>query len=117
MQKTSEMNLLDLAPEARVFSSVDKDGLVTLQVPKFRSPAMQSILTKCRIYPYVHVRLDELGSGFWNLVDGSRNIGEIGQEMQRRFGEAVQPVYERLAVFLRQMKAHRCIALVEKIPD
>jgi len=108
---TGSFNLLDLTPEARVLSGVGKDGLVTLHVPKFRSRALQSLLLRCRISPTVHVRLDEFGSSFWKLADGSRNIGEIGREMQSRFGDRVQPVYERLAIFIRQMKAYRYISL------
>ncbi|MBN1892929.1 PqqD family protein [bacterium] len=109
-------NLLDVVPKAGVCSTIGPDGLVTLHVPKFRSRTLQGILVKCRISPCVRIRLDEFGSCFWKLADGSRDVGEIGRELQTRFGESVQPVYERLAVFLRQMKANRCIALKEKRP-
>ena len=108
---------MDFAPQAKVLSSVGEDGRVTLLVPKFKSRTLQRVLLKCKLSTHVRVRLDEFGSGFWNLVDGSRSIGEIGQEMQIRFGESVQPVYERLAVFILQMKSRGYITLTEIKPD
>lgn len=55
---------------------------------------------KFRIPMYKQIELDEYSSEVFIQIDGKKTVAEIGQEMQRRFGEKVFPLYERLLVFL-----------------
>lgn len=47
--------------------------------------------------------LDEMGSMVWKLIDGKKNVYEIGQDVKRKFGENCEPLYERLILFLRYL--------------
>lgn len=49
------------------------------------------------------LELDEMGSAVWNLIDGKKNIYEIGQIMKDKFGDKVEPLYERLIMFIRYL--------------
>jgi len=52
---------------------------------------------------YRRVELDEIGAYTWELCDGRRTVREIGQALKARFGDDVEPLYERLAAFLFEL--------------
>ena len=53
---------------------------------------------------YVH--LDENGSFVWPLMNGTRNIIEIRNLVDERFGETAHPLYERLAKFFQVLDSY-----------
>ena len=78
--------------------NLDDKGLVTLEIENkgvFNCIA-QKLFKKPKI-SYVH--LDETGSFVWPLIDGKRDIIEIGKLVDEHFGEKAHPLYERLAKF------------------
>ncbi len=52
---------------------------------------------------YRRIELDEVGAYIWELCDGRRNVSEIGRALKARFGDEVEPLYERLIVFLLEL--------------
>ncbi len=57
--------------------------------------------------PYVQLHLDAVGSTVWLASDGERTVSDIGERLRERFGEDIEPVWDRLALFVRHMhKAH-----------
>lgn len=88
--------------------SEDENGIVTLAIENkgaFNRLA-QKLLKKPRI-SYVH--LDEMGSFIWKLADGSKTILEMGNDVERHFGEAANPLYERLAKYFRILDSYNFI--------
>ncbi len=73
----------------------DDKGLVTLEVENrgIFNRIAQKFFKKPEI-SYVH--LDETGSFVWQLIDGSKSIIDLGEDVERKFGEAAMPLYERL---------------------
>jgi hypothetical protein len=66
-----------------------------------------------RFHPQpVRIRLDEIGSAAWQLVDGRRTVEEIGKALQKQFGAKVEPIYGRLAVFFKQLERQDLITMV-----
>lgn len=57
----------------------------------------------------IRVRLDDLGSAVWKACDGSSDVAAIAERLRERFGDAIEPAYERLASFLRQLERNRFI--------
>lgn len=54
--------------------------------------------------PYTSdIELDELGSKVWSLIDGNRSVFEIGKELKLHFGDACEPIYDRLIMYLRYL--------------
>lgn len=54
--------------------------------------------------PYISdVELDKLGSRVWLLIDGNNSVHEIGKIISQEFGESVDPVYDRLLMYLRYL--------------
>ncbi|ACJ17276.1 conserved hypothetical protein [Thermococcus onnurineus NA1] len=52
---------------------------------------------------YRRIELDEAGAFIWELCDGRRTVEEIGKLLKRRFGDEVEPLYERLITFLFEL--------------
>ena len=43
----------------------------------------------------------ELGSFIWQQIDGEKSILQIGELVQEAFGEKAEPLYERLAQYMK----------------
>lgn len=98
------VNLLDLVPERTHAFRENENGTVTVLVPRFGGGRAGRFLQRfVGKYP-IQLRLDELGTAVWRLCDGRRSAYEIGACLEEQFGERIDPVFERLGVFLRQMK-------------
>lgn len=60
---------------------------------------------------YRRLELDEIGVFVWELCDGTRTIEEIGKKMKEKFGENVEPLYERLVTFILELYKRNLILL------
>lgn len=109
MRNTPNENYLDKKParnEKIPWSS--EDGKVTLEIENkgVWNRLFQKILKKPRI-SYIH--LDEIGSFVWPLSDGEKTISEIGEAVEKQFGDKASPLYERLAEYFRILESYRFI--------
>lgn len=90
--------------------SVDDKGMVTLEVEN--TGAMNRIAQKLFKKPKVsYIHLDENGSFVWQQIDGESNLIAIGEKVKEHFGDAAEPLYPRLAEFVRILDSYRFISL------
>lgn len=61
---------------------------------------------KFKIPMYKEITLDEYSSEVFIQIDGSKTVKEIGKNLEVKFGEKVQPLYERLLVFLNHINVN-----------
>ena len=59
--------------------------------------------------PVTYVHLDDMGSFVWPLIDGERNIIELGKAVDEHFGDNAKPLYERLAKFFQILDSYKFI--------
>lgn len=86
----------------------DDDGRVELLVEN--TGIFNRIAQKLFGKPEVtHVHLDKHGSFIWPLLDGERNIIELGSLVKEEFGEKAEPLYERLAEFFRILDSYHFV--------
>ena len=81
----------------------DEHGAVTVSV-EHRGPAhwiARRFFHRPRIS---RVHLDALGSFVWQRIDGVRSVHELAGLVEERFAEEAHPLYERLAVFMKQLE-------------
>lgn len=87
---------------------VEEEGKVVLTIEN--TGVMNRIAQKLFKKPktsYIH--LDENGSFIWPLLDGEKNIIEIGKLVDEQFGEKAYPLYERLAKFFQVLDSYHFI--------
>lgn len=107
MAKNKNENYLDKIPSRpeTIGWKTDENSIVTLEIENkgvFNFLA-QKLLKKPKI-SYIH--LDELGSFVWTVMDGERNIAELAEEVKAKFGDAANPLYERLAKYFQILDSY-----------
>lgn len=106
----SSENYLEKIPvkNPKIVWTIDDNGAVTLQVENkgVANKIAQKLLKKPKI-SFIH--LDENGSFIWPLIDGEKNIIEIGKLVEERFGEKANPLYERLVKFFQILVSYNFV--------
>lgn len=105
MKKKAQENYLEKIPTKKpeIKWTQGEDELVTLQIEN-RGAAnriAQCLFKKPKI-SYIH--LEEFGSFVWTAIDGEHNIIAIGEMVRERFGEKAEPLYERLAEYIKTLE-------------
>lgn len=105
--KNNNENFLDNKPirNENIGWSADDNGIVTLEIENkgvFNRIA-QKLFKKPKI-SYVH--LDEMGSFVWPVIDGEKDITELGKLVDEHFGEKAHPLYERLAKYFQILHSY-----------
>jgi hypothetical protein len=104
-------NLLTMRPRHLRKWEKTEGGRVVVFKPKFGDHAIGRWFMARMRNPYYRIKLDDFGSVVWEMCDGQATVKEIGKTLQERFGERVDPVYDRLAVFFQQLERSRLIRL------
>lgn len=57
------------------------------------------------------IDLDSIGSFVWNAIDDVKDIGTIAEELHDAFGTEVEPIYERLGLYINILRNNKWITL------
>ncbi len=107
--KNRSINFLELIPE-RAYEWVEQEnGRVSILVPKYGTSRLGLWLARRLKKPYIFIKLDEVGTAVWLACDGRTTIRQIGIQLQQRFGDQIEPVYERMAIFFRALDREKLI--------
>lgn len=81
----------------------NEEGLVTIEIDNkgLFNRLLQKIAKKP---PVTYIHLDENGSFVWKAIDGNRDLIEIGKLIEQHFGDAANPVYERLVKYIAMLE-------------
>ena len=107
-------NLLDLTPRREVTWEQGDDGNVTLVRvrPRVRSPRSLGRWVSFMMAP-PRIRLDDVGSYAWLLMDGSTDVRELAELVGAQFGDRVEPVGQRLGHLIRVLRRERFVSYAE----
>ncbi len=105
MKNSKTENLLEFVPIRNIERFSEENGVITLEIENkgFFNRLAQKLFKKPKI-SYIH--LDEMGSFVWPLIDGERNITDIGVFVKEHFGEKAEPLYERLAKYFKILESY-----------
>ena len=94
----------------------DDKEIVTLEIDNkgFYNRVAQKLFKKP---PVTYIHLDETGSFVWPLIDGEKNIIELGVLVKAHFGDKAEPLYERLAKFFQILESYKFITFKAKKED
>ncbi len=83
---------------------VDKNGIVTMLMKQ--DHRIQRVFRKLgfKIPEYKKITMDEYGSCVFLQIDGSKTIREIGKSLEETYGDKVEPLYERLLLFVSHLE-------------
>lgn len=91
----------------------EEGSTVVLLMPRYPTIAGKLVGKLFGRSTHIKVKLDDVGSAVWRLIDGTRNVRQIGEEIQSSFGEGAQPVFPRLEEFLGILARNRFIRLTK----
>ncbi len=112
-KKKNEYNYLSLTP-VRVHKYEDRDdGMVNILIPRFKSEFAKKFFSKAVRSEFIKANLDEFGTATWKLIDGRKNVEQIGKGLIEKYGETIEPVYERLTKFLTDLHRYNFISFIE----
>jgi len=113
-KQNTEVNLWELIPIRKFEFEKSENELVTILIPKFTNKFLVQHLMPRLKYPFIKIKLDEIGSAVWNEIDGKKKVGEIADILEKKFGEKIQPIEERLSKFFTQLKLHQFIDFIKE---
>lgn len=107
-KKLSKVNYLELIPTTNISHKIEKDGLVVLMVPKFRSKIWSRLLNPSGTM-FIYLHLDENGSHTWLKIDGKATVQSICTQLEQELGQKIHPVEERVPKFMTQLYLNKYI--------
>jgi len=107
----SELNLLDIIPVHNIKWEQNSKGQVILFKPKFKNPLFVKYILPRMKKPYYKITLDDIGSFFWENCNGSYTVKKIAELQKEKFGDKVEPLYDRIATFLQTLERNGFIKL------
>jgi hypothetical protein len=111
MNKEQPENILLLVPVHDIkWQQTEQDRVVLLR-PKFNLAWLKKNILPRLKHPNFRIHLDEFGSWVWLQIDGEKTVYEIGGALKKNFGPKMEPVYERLGLFINQLARNRFITL------
>ena len=99
-----EPNLLELKPRRNVEWETSAGGRAVLFVPRFRNRWLRAWLTRVLARPSFRVKLDELGTSFWQHCDGAAPISDIARKMAAELGTDAEPLEDRIGRFVARLE-------------
>lgn len=104
MAKKQQENYLDYIPvisQKNTWS--EENGKVTVHMVHrgFYAGIAQRFFRRPRVS---HIELDKTGSFVFPLIDGQRSVGDIALLVKEEFGDAAEPLYERLIRYMQILR-------------
>ena len=98
MAKKNYLDYIPVISEKNTWS--EENGVVTIHMVHrgFYAAIAQKFFKRPRVS---HIELDTMGSFIFPLIDGRRTVGDIALLVKERFGEAAEPLYDRLVQYMK----------------
>ena len=92
--------------------TTNENGEITLEVENrgLANKLAQTILKKPKV-SFIH--LDEMGNFIWPLIDGEKNVYQLGKLVKEHFGDKAEPLYDRLAQYFQILENYGFISWKE----
>jgi translation elongation factor EF-G len=107
------INYLELTPLRNYDHVVEDTGLISVLVPKFDIKWLDKIMSKIIKSRFFKAKLDEFGTQTWLEMDGTKSVQTVSEHLQKKFGEKINPVDERLTKFLSELYKYNFITFKE----
>lgn len=107
------VNYLELTPVSKYEHENGKDNNINVLVPRFRDFLLGKLIQPRLKNKYIRANLDQFGTATWLFIDGKANVEEIGKKLIEKFGTEIDPVYDRLTIFLTNLYKNGFITFKE----
>ena len=116
MAKKQKENYLDYIPRPNVLFETHRNPEGHMEVRVHNKGMFNKIAQVFFKKPrYSNIELDDFGTFVWDSMDGSRSIYEIGILVREKFGDVAEPLYPRLAQYMKTLHKNHFIVYENKI--
>ncbi|UCH89447.1 MAG: PqqD family protein [Thermoplasmata archaeon] len=115
IQSERIQNMLVMRPVRKVrWKYADEDETkVIIFFPRFESALGKRLGEIYKMKPYRKIHLDEYGTSVWKLCNGKATVRQIGELLSEQYGDKVEPLHERLQIFLNVLERNEMIKFRE----
>jgi hypothetical protein len=104
------LNLLELKPQrCKEWERAAENGFAVILIPRFQGAILGKILQPRLKRPFFKINLDEFGTAVWECCDGNTTVAKIAELLRQKFGADIEPVQDRLGLFIRQLDEGRLV--------
>jgi hypothetical protein len=103
-------NVLEMIP-AYNSQFEDDNGRITVLLPRKQNRFVAHFFPQRLRIRYFKLHLDDYGTYVWKQINGCKTVFEIAHELKQQFGAEIEPVYERLGLFINLLAQRRLITL------
>lgn len=107
------MNLLELTPYRFYKEETDSEGNFIVLIPKFKNKYLVKYLAPRMKSEFFKLKLDKFGSSAWGMLNGENSVKFIAEELVKKHGDEIQPIYERLPKFIMMLHTNKLISFKE----
>ncbi len=104
---------LHIVPKRNADHEEDDEGRCVLLRPKHLTGVLAKLLQPKLPKKYSRIRLDDIGTTVWKLVDGDLTVGQIADLLHEQMGDRVEPRYERVSTFVHSLHGNGLLTLFE----
>ncbi len=116
MTKKKKENYLDYIPKRNALYEWDVNDKGNVEIKVHNKGLFNRIAQLIWKKPKVsRIELEELGSFIWQEIDGTISIYELGKRISGKFGKKAEPLYERLAAYMKTLHENGFIVYVNKM--
>ena len=109
---------MDIFPvRCQVEWTKSKNGCIEIKIDKNLSRIEERVARILGAPTFVRRPMDEMNSSLWLLMDGTRNVRAIVEEMDTQFDEKIAPVDERVTNSIAQFVELGLVVLVSSKGD
>lgn len=110
----NQSELLEAIPVRCVDWYTDEETQrIVLKRPKFISDWAQKLFRPILKQDYFAVKLDDIGTVFWQHCDGKKTVREHGEILGEKFGPDIEPIYDRLFKFVLELQKAKLIRFIK----
>lgn len=91
-------------------------GFAVLLKPKFPPAVLRWVRPLLIRGENFRIKLDEVGTHIWQNCDGNQSLEDIAKTLVGRFGENIEPVEERLGMFVSQLMRSGFVSFPDEGP-
>lgn len=107
VKKKEARNILDMIPIRKC--EWEENDIIKVMMPRFKSRIGKRFCKLLKKKGTYKIKLDKRGSEAWKLCDGKKTVKNIADELKEKFGEEVEPAYERVAELMNIMESNGLI--------
>ncbi len=87
-------------------------GCIRIVIPRFGDSLLGRFFSRMSVQQEDKLNLDQFGSFVYMACDGHTPVSDIGKALKDTFGDNVEPVDGRLAIFIKDLFRRNLISFV-----